>query len=198
MGANSAVNWSISDAGAGNVTATNIYTGESTTGTRDVVEAYVTRKNVPYNSNVTITRPANATLYTALDVHGGVLKFVGVGNPDELVEVTSIDFRYDQAAAIAGTWTLHLYNVTPPSALADNAVFDVPAGDRAGYLGSFTLTALADLGSTLFMSTVFSNRLVKADKYGDLYGYLTMTTGFTPGSAAVSLLRVNTKPVLLT
>jgi hypothetical protein len=197
MAINSAGNWSFVGAGGSNVTATNIFTGEAITGTRAVVEAHLAKKDVVYGVNTTITRPADVTPYTASDVHGGVIKFVGVGNPNELVEVASIDHRYDQAAAIAGTWTLHLYNVTPPSALADNAAFDIPAGDRPGYLGSFALTALADLGSILFMSTVFANRLVKADKYGDLYGYLTMTTGFTPVSAAVSILRLNTKPVVL-
>ena len=134
------------------------------------------------------TRPNNTTAYTANDVvgrAGGVsaaLEFQGMGPGDgDTLIIRGWSLRVDAAAVIASetTYTLHFYSVTPPSALADNAPFDVPAGDRAAYLGFLTSANIADLGSTLWVET---NGLAKPVRPAgsSLFAYLVTAGAYTP------------------
>jgi hypothetical protein len=87
---------------------------------------------------------------------------------------------------------LHLFTATPTSALADNDAFDLPAGDRALYLGFIDLPVPVDMGSTLFSQP--SPQLPKKLKMGatsSLFGYLQTIAGYTPTSAAVKSIRLN-------
>jgi hypothetical protein len=88
-----------------------------------------------FNAQTTVTRPANATPYTAGDVVGGVIPFYGMSNAAGAILITSADLRIDVAAIPAGmtSFRLHLYSVTPPSALADHAVWDSRACCAHGY-----------------------------------------------------------------
>ena len=136
-----------------------------------------------YGGRVTVTRPANATPYTANDVLGGVITFSEMGPSGQNIMITSASLQANLTAVVSGmtTWRLHLYDVTPPSALADNAPFDVPAGDQASYLGYLELGTLVDLGSTLYIATDAINRQRKlAGEH--LYGYLVTVGGFTPAA----------------
>ena len=136
-----------------------------------------------YASQPTVTRPANATPYTALDVVGGAIEFTSIGPAGGNVRLVSADLRIDVAAIPAGmtTFRLYLYNVTPPSALADNAAWDLPAGDRASFLGYIDIGTVLDLGATLYVQ---ADALVKQVKLGtgqtSLFGYLVTAGGFTP------------------
>ena len=138
-----------------------------------------------YSSQVTVTRPANVTIYSAGDVVGGAIAFTAIGPAGCEIQIVSTDLRADIAAVPAGmtTMRLHLYNVTPPSAIADNGVWDLPAGDRASYLGFIDLGTPADLGSTVYCQ---ADNIQKRVKLGAgetaLYGYLVSAGGFTPAA----------------
>jgi hypothetical protein len=132
-----------------------------------------------YKSQPTVTRPANTTAYTAGDVVGGVISFpefkAGVS-----ALLTTCDLRINVTAIPAGmtSFRLHLYDGSPPSALADNAVFDIPSGDRDYYIGYVDLGSPADVGSTLFSSVDQVNKHICPGV--GLYGYLVTNGAFTP------------------
>lgn len=139
---------------------------------------------------VSVTRPANTTAYTAGDVVGAAAAAItfpnmGPSGGGEFM-FTSVAFEWDVTAVPSGatTFTLHLYSVTPPSALADNAAFDLPSGDRASYLGSIFLGAPVDLGSTLYVEQHGVNKQVTLAS-SNVFGYLVTTGAYTPASAAV-------------
>jgi hypothetical protein len=140
-------------------------------------------------SRQTITRPANATPYTAGDVVGGAIEFTNIApafnnaqnNNGGQVTITCSKLEIDVAAIPTGmtSFRLYLYSVTPPSTLVDNAAWDLPAGDRAAFLGYIDLGTPLDLGSTLFIQT--NNIGAQFAAQGtSLFGYLVTNGGFTP------------------
>lgn len=146
---------------------------------------------------ITITRPANATAYSAGDCIGApaaALTFVTGLTSGQRAMLTSADLEYDVAALPAGMTTcrLYLYSVTPPSAIADNAAWDLPSGDRASYLGYIDLGQLVDLGSTLFVQTDNINKQLQLSGSANLFAYLVTTAGFTPaGNSEVLRVRLH-------
>jgi len=97
----------------------------------------------------TVTRPANVTAYTAGDVVGGAFQISTGMTSGQRIMLLGADIQYQVAALPTGmtTFTLHFYNVTPPSAIADNAPWTFGSTDRASYLGFVTLGAFAALGT---------------------------------------------------
>lgn len=151
---------------------------------RDLV-ANVGLANAGYRAQVTVTRPANQTPYNAGDVVGGVIEFPTIGPQAQHVMLTSFDLRYDVSAIPSGmtTFRLHLYSATPPSALADNAPWDLPSGDRASYIGYIDIGALTDFGSTLFAQVDGLAKQVKlATGATSLWGYLVTAGAYTPAA----------------
>lgn len=143
-----------------------------------------------FNSAINVTRPANTTAYAANDVVGGAIAFTSAGPTAGNVVITSVDLRYDVNAVPSGmtTFRLYLYSVTPPSALADNAAWDLPSGDRASFIGYVDLGTIADLGSTLFVQVDGINKQVKLGAAETaLYGYLVTTAGYTPAANSETL-----------
>lgn len=149
-----------------------------------------------FGSAVSITRPADTNAYTAGDVigpstatGGAVLQFNNIGVPGKEAIITTVQLEYDVASLPSGmtNLTLHLYSVSPPSALGDNGAWDLPSGDRASYLGNFSLGTVVDLGSTLYVETTQVNKqiTIPGNASGALFGYLVTAAGFTPGSADV-------------
>lgn len=148
-----------------------------------------------YDVVTTITRPANTTPYSALDVVGGALDLGILGKSGKSIILLNTQLEYDVGAIPAGmsTWTLHLYSVTPPSAIADNGAWNLPSDDRASYLGAVPLGILADLGSTLYVETTDQNKKVLLSGT-NLFAYLVTTTGFTPaGNSEVLKLTIHTE-----
>lgn len=137
-----------------------------------------------YKSQPTVTRPANVTAYTAGDVLGGAIEFPTIGPFSGDIILTSAALRANITAIPAGmtSFRLHLYNVTPPSALADNAAWDLPADDRAGYLGYIDLGSPADVGATVFVQVDQVNKQVRLRGGYSLFGYLVTNGGFTPAA----------------
>lgn len=91
--------------------------------------------------------------------------------------------RFNGGTIETTAWRLHLHNVTPPSASADDAAFDVPSGDRASYLGYVDFAQVLDLGSTLFIETTNIQKQVLLSGTS-LFGYLVNGTTLTPQAAA--------------
>jgi hypothetical protein len=146
---------------------------------------------------VGFTRPNNATPYGNGDVVGAAaaaLEFPCGREGGGDIEINSAVLRIDVNAVPSGqtSYTLHMYDVTPPSALADNAVWDLPSGDRASYLGSISLGTPVDIGSSLVVTTNNIDRIVHA-LGRSIFGYLVTDTGFTPGAQAVYSITLNTQ-----
>jgi len=135
------------------------------------------------NVSVTITRPANTTAYTANDVVGGAQELPLFGLADRSTMITDIMLQARITAIPSGmtTFRLHFYSVTPPSALADNAAFDVPTDDQASYLGMVLGITPADLGTTVFGEASGINKIVRQAS-SSLFFYLVTDGGFTPAA----------------
>ena len=151
-----------------------------------------------YTSTVDSTRANDATPYTAGDVVGGnasaVMEFANMGANGGHVIITDASLRVDVAAVPAGmtSFRLHLYNTTPASALADNAVWDLPAGDRATYLGYIDMGTPVDTGSTLYVQNIFPvNKKIKLLANTSIFGYLVTNGGFTPTALTVKSITLN-------
>ena len=154
--------------------------------------------SVGYKAAVSITRPANTTAYTAGDALGAAaaaITFPSMGpSAGGEVMITSASLEADVTSIPAGMtyFTLYLYNVTPPSAYADNAAWDLPSGDRASFLGSINLQTPVDLGSTLYIEVNGINKQITLAS-GSLFGYLVTAAGFTPaGNSEVYKVTLHT------
>lgn len=154
---------------------------------------------IGYTAQTSVTRPANTTPYSAGDVCGATaaaIEFKDIGPAFGHISITDADLRIDVTGVPAGmtTFRLHLYDATPASALADNAAWDLPAGDRVNYLGYIDLGTPVDVGSTLFVQTTGAgSKNIKMGSTPNLWGYLVTTAAFTPASDAVKTVRLNSQ-----
>ena len=162
----------------------------------------VVQHGIGYTSQKTVTRPADTAAYTAGDVIGAAtdasaaIEFTAIGPVAGAITILDSDLRIDVNAVPVGmtSFRLHLYNITPPSALGDNAAWDLPAGDRASYLGYVDLGTPVDVGSTLFVQSAgTASKQVLMGATSSLFGYLVTNGGYTPSSAAVKSIRLQTK-----
>ena len=150
-----------------------------------------------YTSVVDNTRANDATPYTAGDCVGGnasaVYEFTNMGANGGHIIVTDTALRIDTASIPAGmtSFRLHLYNATPPSAYADNAAWDLPAGDRAAYLGYLDLGNPVDVGSTLYVQQTGVNKKLKLLANTSLFAYLVSNAGYTPTALTVKSVQLN-------
>lgn len=154
-----------------------------------------------FTTAVALTRTADTNAYTANDVVGAAtgstaaLTFASMGVAGGNVMITGATLEVDASAIPSGmtSFDLHLYSVTPPSALGDNAAFDLPSGDRASYLGKISLGSPADLGSTLWSDQTQINKQVKlAAASTTLFAYLVTVGAYTPASATVHVITLHT------
>ncbi len=142
---------------------------------------------------VSLTRTNDTSVYAANDVIGAAtgstaaLEFRGMGPSGARIMITSTQLEIDATAVISGetSYLLHLYNITPPSALGDNAAWDLPAGDRASYLGFIALGTIADLGSTLYVEQNIVNKQTALGPGQSLFAYLVTIGTYTPTASRV-------------
>lgn len=159
-----------------------------------------------YRAQNTITRPSNTTAYTAGDVIGSadsgtpanagsaIHTLANIGPSGGSVFLTTIDLMIFLGAIPSGmtSFRLHLYNASP-TAILDNAAWDLPSGDRANYIGYVDLGTVLDLGSTLFVQSDSINKHVKlADGSTSLFCQLVTNGGYTPTSGEQYRLTVRT------
>ena len=100
-------------------------------------------------------RPDNADAYTALDVvstaAGDALEFAPVSFFEGgYAVIMGARLRMDTAAVPAGmgAFRLHLYS-DDPTAIADNAAYNLPAADRGIHIGWVDIPVPEDLGDTI-------------------------------------------------
>lgn len=135
---------------------------------------------------LSITLPATPAAYAARDVVGGVLsftnmQFLGGGNLD----IISARLTLGIAAVPSGmtNFELHMYNASPPSALADNAAFDLTAADLPYYQGKLFFSTPTDEGSSLSTSIDAINKQVFLTT-DTIYAYLVTIDGYTPAAGS--------------
>jgi hypothetical protein len=131
--------------------------------------------------------PAAAS-HTAGDVHGATpgtaaVEFASMGESAGRIMITSATMHIAGATAEATAWRLYLFNVTPPSALADDAPFVLPTGDLASFLGYIDLGTAVDLTDNQWVETHGINKQVKLAGTS-LFGYLVNLTTLTPAAVA--------------
>jgi len=166
---------------AGSAIVGKVGIDQTTPGTTDSV----TVKSQGFKSAQTVTRPANTTAYTANDALGAsaaAITFSSIapsGGGEMLIKSTELEIDVSAIPSGMTSFRLYLYNVTPPSALADNAAWDLPSGDRASFMGYVDLGTPVDLGSTLYVRTNAVDVQVTATGTS-IFGYLVTNGGFTP------------------
>ena len=148
--------------------------------------------------STSFTKKTGTSAYDALDVVGpatdAVLTFADVVPPEtDNIEICGATLRIDINAVPSGmtTFVLHLYS-SAPTAIADNAAFNLIAADRAKYLGSITLIAPVDLGDTLWTQAV-NQGIIRVASSKSLYGTLQTTAGWTPAASSVFTLSLQVK-----
>lgn len=150
----------------------------------------VTLPSAGYSSSATFTPGASS--HVAGDTNGAAAEFTSMGPSGGAIIIVSATLQVDNSSAEATAWRVHLYNVTPSSAIADSGVWDLPSGDRGQYLGFIDLpTTATDLGSTQWVEVNGLNKMVRLSGTS-LFGYLVNLTTVTPGAVAhkVTLLAV--------
>ena len=159
-----------------------------------------------YRSTVTITRPSNTTGYTAGDVIGiadsgtpanagsAIHTLTTIGPSGGHIIIQSVELFIGLTAVTSGMagFRLHLYSASP-TAILDNAAFDLVSGEVASYEGFIDLPTPQDFGSTLYTQADYPGRLVKlASASTSLFAELETRGTFTPASGTVYTLRVKT------
>lgn len=148
-----------------------------------------------YNGSLTITRPA-VTAYQAGDVIGdtngsAIFTLSGVGPAGGNIRFNNVKLLIYSATPVTTMTTvrMHLYDASP-TAIADNAAFDLVANDRASYLDYIDLPTPTDMGSTLVTKVEAPLSSVKlASESTALYAQLQTITAatFAENSTVMSL-----------
>lgn len=151
-----------------------------------------------YRSVATITRPSNTTAYTAGNVVGdtggsAIISLTNAGPAAGYVIIQSVSLVFSESGVPSGMggFRLHLYNASP-TAIADNAVFDLVSEERAAYMGFVDLPTPADFGSSLYTQTDYCGRLIQlAAASTTLFAELETRGTYTPVSASTVSVRIN-------
>jgi hypothetical protein len=146
-----------------------------------------------YISKVSVTRPNNTDAYTANDVLGtdpaSVIQFTNIApEGGGTIVLLYASMRIDAGSSTQGQTRLHLYS-SAPTAIADNAAFNLPAGDRDKYLGFITLSAPDDLGDTMFAEEDFLRKTITATS-SSVFAIAETTSAFTPAASTVRVLEL--------
>jgi len=152
-----------------------------------------------FRTSVTITRPSNATAYTAGDVVGDTggsailtLSNMGTNSGYVLIQSAALIFSDSAVPSGMGSFRVHLYS-SSPTAIADNAAYDLVSADRSAYMGYFDFPAPVDFGSTLYTQTDYIGRMIKmATSSTTLYAEIETKGAYTPVSASTVELRIST------
>ncbi len=162
--------------------------------------------SVGFSSSATKTRPNDTKLYAANDVIAEstsvptVWTFANIApSAGGDIVITAVEFEVDTSAVPAGMtqFRLHLYS-TSPTAIADNAAFNLPSGDRAKYLGFVEIPTPRDLGDTLYVGTeegyYWIRKQVRAAS-GTLYGILETVGSYQPTASVVKKITLRSVQV---
>ena len=143
-----------------------------------------------FASTATIQRPSGATAYTANDVYGSIIELSNVGSSGGNVFINNIKIMFNTSTPPSGMTSLviYLYSASPPSAIADNLVFNGASADRDFHLTEDGITlSVATMrgGGSFFAMASNINRQVKlAANSTSLWAYVVTPNAFTPTSSA--------------
>ena len=143
----------------------------------------------------TITLAHDVAAHHALDVvstaAGEILEFPSLGLSGDLICILGSRMKYSGSAVPTAStgYRLHLYNAAP-TAIADNAAFNVPATDLGKYIGYVPISTLVDVGDSCISvdnNTNFTCKLVGTG----LYGILQCIAAETPAIDCVFTILLN-------
>lgn len=147
--------------------------------------------------SATVTRPNNTDAYGIGDVIGtastSVLKFTGASPLGAGLVIIGVSLQLSIAAVPSGmsNYRLHLYNAEP-TAIADNAAFNLPSGDRAKYLGYISIPVPEDLGDTIRVQNDDLAKFLKVtDSAGAIYGVIETRGAYTPAAQTVYTVTID-------
>jgi len=123
-----------------------------------------------------------------------ILTLSSIGPSGGYVLVQSVRLLIGATSVPSGmsSFRVHFYTASP-TAIADNAAFDLVSGDVANYAGFVDLPAPQDLGSTLFTQLDYCGLAVKlASASTSLFAEIETRGAFTPASGTLFDLRVMT------
>lgn len=151
--------------------------------------------NDGYGVTATASFTPAAAAYSGADVISTAKEFAftfangAVVPAGSLIRIVTSIIRIDQTAVISGetSYSLALYNVTPPSAQADNAAWTLASADLAAFLGTLALGTPADLGAACYVKTQFTDQQDFKLITSSLYGALITAGGFTATAVARSI-----------
>lgn len=142
------------------------------------------------------TRPDDTTAYSAGDVVGTNpatnLIFSNVNSSSgKTVIITGVSLEVDVASVPAGmsSFRLHLYT-SAPTAIVDNASYNLPSGDRAKYSGPIDIDTPIDEGDTLFVRMNNVNFQI-TPAVQTIYGMLETRGAYTPTAQAVKKVTIH-------
>ena len=157
-----------------------------------------------YKSSATVVRPSNTTDYAIGDVIGvadsgtpanagsAIIEFASIGPSGGYVLLRSVQLMVglgDMPSGMAG-FRLHFYTASP-TAILDNAAFDLVSGDVVDYAGYVDLSVPEDMGSTLFTQADKPETLIKlAAGQTSLWAQLETRGAYTPASGTTYSLNV--------
>jgi hypothetical protein len=149
-------------------------------------------------TSASVTRPDDTTAYSALDVIGtavtSVLTFADallIAGGHFILMGASLRIDVNAVPSGMGGFILHLFTAIP-TAIADNAAFNLAAADRANYLGYIEFDAPSDLGDTIFSQkdNINMKRKLAVDSM-TLYGVLQTVNAFTPSALSVKTVKLH-------
>lgn len=159
----------------------------------------ITTRGTGYKSSATKTRPNDTNAYAAGDViaesasAGTVWTFLNAGPSGGRIEIIGASIEIDVSAVPSGMdyFRVHIYD-DAPTAINDNAAYDLPSGDRAKYQGYIDIPTPQDLGSTLWGQDGLARLSVKlAASSTTLYGMLETRGAYTPTAQVVKVVTLH-------
>lgn len=151
-----------------------------------------------YFSKVAVTRPDDTTAYAAGDVIGTspatVIEFANVApQGGGTIVLLYASHMINVGSSAQGQLRLHLYS-SAPAGIADNATFNLPAGDRDKYLGSLTIAAPVDLGDTMFTEDDYLRKIVVATS-SSIFAIAESVSAFTPTALSIRTFELRSAEV---
>jgi hypothetical protein len=152
-----------------------------------------------YDITLGFGRTADTNIYTAGDVIGinaagspgsAIHTLAAAGPAGALMMLVKLELTIGAAAVNAGmaNFRTHFYNAAP-TAILDNAAFDLTSTDQAKHLGWIDLPTPEDLGSVLKTTVAPFIPFKLADGQTDFRFELETRGGYTPASGTIYTVR---------
>jgi hypothetical protein len=152
---------------------------------------------LPVSASATLIRPNDTAPYGAADVINTstsaptVLEFdfgTDAAGATLMLTYAALQIAVNAIPAGMGYFKLHGYS-SSPTAIADNAAFNLPSGDRAKHLKWIQLNAPEDLGDTIkSVNDTLTTQITLAEGSSKLYAQLETPNAYTPTASVVKTI----------